>query len=189
MIKNRNFSDELEVRTLCDLACNIRNLPKGALTTDIPEICKSQKQKYVLPRAVISNIARLHARIHPDVIADVLGKDRTTILAYRTIHKNQYETWGDYNHLFSKMLKGYNDIRKSKTSFKDPDELYNHLSLSGFIFSSSPQGYISINTPLFTTCINTSLEDCGDNMEIIRLALLDYEIDSIKLKINEKFTK
>mgnify|MGYP001605139326 FL=1 len=189
MIKTKHFSDELEVRKLCDLACNIRNLPNGALTTDIPETCTSRELKYTLPRTVVSNIARLHGRIHPDIIAEVLGKDRTSIYHYKKLHETQLKTWADYRVLFEKLLLGYSILTNSKIKFESSTELFNHLREAGVIFSGNPTAIIEINTGKFITYINTDIRNCGTNMEIIRLALSDYEIISINLKIDETFIK
>ncbi len=188
-MKKQNFSDELEVRDLCDIACEIRNLPKGSLTIDSPRTCKSRKQKYTLPRSVVSNIARLHGRIHPEIIADVLGKHRTSIYAYKRIHEGLLNSWEDYRFLFEKILNRYSEIKKSKLKFKDPEELINHIREAGVLFSNKPSAFIEIKTRDFSVIINTDLRDCGTNLEIIRVALNSYEFDSLKLNIDEKYIK
>ena len=78
---------------------------------------------------------------------------------------------------------------ESKIKFESSDELFNHLREAGVIFSANPTAIIEVNTGGFITYINTDIRNCGTNMEIIRLALSDYEIISINLKIDETFIK
>ncbi len=183
------MTDKQIVKDLCQLVCAIRGLAKGSLTKDLLYTVKSQEQKFVMPRMVVSNVARIHNRIHPDTIAYVLGKHRTTILAYRGVHENQLQTWHDYRMLFEKVLQKQQDLSDSKTQFSDVQELRSHLINAGVIFSNDPNTFIDVNTGKFTTCINTDLKNVGSNMEIIRIALQNYKFESINLTIDEKFIK
>ncbi len=190
MRKNEHSTDLLEVKKICDIVCNIRGIPEGSITTDAPkEIAKSHEEKYALPRAVASNVSRLHGRIHQETIAEVLGRHRTSIYAYQRIHEQQLNSWQDYRKLFEKTLQKYEQYKKSYHTFIDKEHLLEHLKNHNIKISEKPNAYIHITTSQFKIKLNTDLKYCGTNMEIIRICTKDYDIKKILLKIDEKFTK
>jgi len=73
-------------KNLCNLTTELVGLPKGSLSN------RSREQKYQIPRAVISVIARQEENIHRDIIGKGIDRDRTCINHYEKFHKANYKS-------------------------------------------------------------------------------------------------
>ena len=68
-----NMTDREKFETLCTLTTNLVGLQEGSLMD------KTRKHSVQIPRMVASVIGRLE-KIHPDIIADVINRHRTSII-------------------------------------------------------------------------------------------------------------
>ena len=78
------MTDREKFETICDLTTHTVGLQQGSLAY------KTRKQELVHSRMIASVIAIKNIGIHPDTIAYVIKKDRTSILYYYKMHKHNY---------------------------------------------------------------------------------------------------
>ena len=175
-----NITQEQDVMDIAEIATNVCGLERGSLSE------KSRALKFTLPRTVVSNIARIDKGIHFDIIAKVLNRDRCSIYHYQKIHKENYRTWPDYRILFNNIYESYTMMRDTKKQFLDVQDLRAHLIRSGVVFSDKPDVFIDVSTGVFTTSINTDYKNLSNNMEIIRIAMQGYQIQSIDINYQDK---
>ena len=83
------MTDKEKFETLCDLTTKTVGLQQGALKLE------KRKQELVYSRMIASFIGIKNIKIHPDTIADVIKKDRTSILYYYKMHKCFMNGYGD----------------------------------------------------------------------------------------------
>jgi len=166
MIKE-GITDKKEVKELCDIATNIVGLEQGSL------ISKSRKQPYTLARQVVSNIC-LHNGLHFETIAKVLNRDRTSIYHYQRKHENNFKTWVQYRTLFTKVFNTYKESKKEQKTFLTNQDLRTHLFRNG-VNTSEGNIYIIVKSGLLKTSIKTSYKDFSNQLEKIRIALIDYQ--------------
>ena len=166
MIKE-GITDKKEVKELCDIATNIVGLEQGSL------ISQSRKQPYTLARQVVSNIC-LHNGLHFETIAKVLNRDRTSIYHYKRKHQHNFKTWSQYRTLFTKVFNTYKESKKEQKTFLTNQDLRSHL-LSNGVKTSIGEVFIIIKSGVLKTSINTSYKDFSNQLEKIRIALLDYQ--------------
>ena len=164
-----NITDEQEVEDLCHIATQICGLRKGSLSS------KSRKKDLQLPRSIVSNIARIEKCIHYNVIAKVLNRDRCSIYYYEGSHKGNYQFDPPYRVLFNKIYNAYNEIKGSKKTFMKDADLKSFLLSSGVTESVKHQVYINIICSKSNTTIITDYRSFSDQLELIRLALTDYD--------------
>ena len=166
MIKE-GITDKKEVKELCDIATNIVGLEQGYL------ISQSRKQPYTLARQVVSNIC-LHNGLHFETIAKVLNRDRTSIYHYKRKHQHNFKTWSQYRTLFTKVFNTYKESKKEQKTFLTNQDLRSHL-LSNGVKTSIGEVFIIVKSGVLKTSINTSYKDFSNQLEKIRIALLDYQ--------------
>ena len=99
-------------KNLCNLTTELVGLPKGSLSN------KSREQKYQVPRAVISMIARLENNVHQAVIAKELNRDRSLIYHYEKMHKSNYRTYEKYRKTYIEVYIAYCNNKKQNKVFK-----------------------------------------------------------------------
>ena len=166
MIKE-GITDKKEVKELCDIATNIVGLEQGSL------ISKSRKEPYTLARSVVSNIC-LHNGLHFETIAKVLNRDRTSIYHYKKRHEHNFKTWSQYRTLFTKVFNTYKENIKEQKTFLNNQDLRTHLFRNG-VNTSEGGIYIIVKSALLKTSIKTSYKDFSNQLEKIRIALIDYQ--------------
>jgi hypothetical protein len=164
-----NITDEQEVQDLCHIATQICCLRKGSLSY------KSRRKELQLPRTVVSNIARIEKCIHYTVIAKVLKRDRCSIYHYESNHQDNYEGWKEYRLLFNRIYNAYNDIKCSKKKFMQAQDIKSYLKSKGVKESLDSKVFISVICEDIKTIIKTDYKNFSDTLELIRLALIDYD--------------
>ena len=142
------ITDTKEVKDLCNIATEIVGLEQGSLTS------KSRKEPYALARQVVANIC-LKNGIHFVTIAKVLNRDRSNIYHYQKKHADNFKLWAQYRNLLTKQ------------------DLRNHL-LSNGVKTSTGEVFIIVKSGVLKTSIRTSYKDFSNQLEKIRIALLDY---------------
>ena len=164
-----NMTAEDNFKNLCDLATSLVGLPKGSLSI------KNRKIKYLVPRAVVSMIARLEDKTHREVIAKVLDRNRTSINHYERTHSANYSSFPYYRDSFNKIYNAYVDIKESKKTFIDLHNLKDHLRREGVKHSSNHQTTIRITSGKFGTDIKVSYRQFYNQLELCKLALQNYQ--------------
>ena len=79
-IYHSNMTDREKFETICDLTTQIVGLQPGSLAY------KTRKQEVLIPRMVASVIGIMTKDIHPTIIAEIIKKDRTSVLHYMSCH-------------------------------------------------------------------------------------------------------
>ena len=165
MIKEKTFI------SLCNLTTEIVGLPKGSLS------CKSRKQIYQVPRAVVSVVARLEEDIHQTVIAKELKRDRSLIYHYEKMHEANYKTFKKYRDLFIEVSKTYASIKNKKPKFKNTKRLKDFLTENNIISSEVYQTTLNVRVGNFDVDLKLSYKDFYNVIEIIKFALADYDYE------------
>jgi len=164
------MTDKIKFELICDLTTDIVGLHKGALSN------KTRKQTIHIPRMVASVVARLINDIHPTIIADVLERDRTSVLHYEKSHKHNYASFPKYRDIFNLIYNSYILIQKSKKLFHNNDSLRMFLVKSGIkITSKKPQVKIKVKSGKAKYIVYTNYFDFSNNVDIIKDVLKDYE--------------
>ena len=133
MICHFNMIAEDNFRNLCNLTTSLLGLRKGSLAF------KSRAQKYQVPRSVVAVVARMVDDIHPTVIAKEIKRDRVSIYHYEKTHKSNYRSFPKYREIFNKVFNAYSNIKGSKKTFSDLDNLKQHLKDNGVVSSDKHQ--------------------------------------------------
>jgi hypothetical protein len=162
-------------KNLCNLTTEIVGLEEGSLS------CKSRKKKYQIPRAVASMVGIIKSGIHFTVIAAEINRDRSLIYHYQKNHKSEYKSYPEYRDLFNKVYKAYTSIQESKPCFTNADELREHLRVFGIYSNNNPQVKIKVISGKVSVMYKFSYQDFSGKLEIIKLALKEYDMD---FKIN-----
>ena len=166
------MSDLENFINLCNLTTKIVGLAEGDLAL------RSRKKKYQTPRAVASAVAVLKSKIHYNVIAKVLKRDRTLINHYMKNHKGEYRSHPAYRDLFNTVYTAYENIQNAKPSFQDAEALREHLRTYGIYDCKKPQVKIKIISGKVSCRYNFSYQDFSGKLEICRLALENYDMET-----------
>ena len=161
------ITDIKEVKELCDIATEIVGLEQGSLSS------KSRKEPYALARPVVANIC-LNKGIHFVTISKVLNRDRSSIYHYQKKHAYNFKSWLQYRSLFTKVFNTYKESKKEQKTFLTKQDLRSHL-LSNGVNTSNGEVYIIVKSGVLKTSIRTSYKDFSNQLEKIRIALLDYQ--------------
>ena len=163
MTPTKNF------KTLCSLATELLELPEGALAY------KSRKHIYVAARSAVSCIARMVDSTHEKIIAKEINRDRTTVYHYDRSHEGYYKSWKLYRDTFNKIYNAYTNHKNSKGTFLHLTHLQNHLKEFGVKHSAINQQSIRVISGDLTVDIILSFKDFYAQLELIKLALKDYQ--------------
>jgi|TARA_R110000764_G_scaffold145512_1_gene233312 hypothetical protein len=166
------MTDEMNFRNLCNLTTEIVGLEEGSLS------CKSRQKKYQIPRAVASMVGFLKSGIHFNVISKEIGRDRTLLYHYKHYHKANYQSYPPYRDLFNKVYRAYTCIQDAKPSFEDNDHLRQHLRTFGIYDSNLKQVKLKVISGKTSVKYNFSYEEFSGKLEICKLALKDYDMDT-----------
>ena len=169
MIAEDNF------RNLCNLTTSLLGLRKGSLAF------KSRAQKYQVPRSVAAVVARMVDDIHPTVIAKEIKRDRVSIYHYEKTHKSNYRSFPKYREIFNKVFNAYSNIKGSKKTFSDLDNLKQHLKDNGVVSSDKHQTTLRISSGKVQADIKVSYRDFYNQLEKCKFALTDcnYNLEII----------
>ena len=164
------MTDKEKFENICDLTTQLVGLQKGSLTL------KTRQQSYHIPRMVAVMIGRIAKDIHPTILADVIDRDRTSILHYEKTHKHNYATYPKYRDIFNKIYNAYAEIEGNKKLFDSTDSLRMYLVKSGIkITSNKPQVKIKIQSGKIKYMLPTNYFDFSTNVDIIKDKLKDYD--------------
>ena len=167
--------EEINFKILCDLTTNLVGLSKGSLSY------KSRKQKYQVPRAVASVVARMIDETHRTTISKELKRDRSLIYHYEKMHESNYRTFPKYREVFNKVYNAYSNIQGSKRTFVDAKQLKIYLRDNGIESSEKHQTTIRVTSGRIATDIKVSYKDFYDQLEKCKFALTDcnYNLEII----------
>tara|TARA_R110002020_G_scaffold103775_1_gene243293 strand:+ start:351 stop:866 length:516 start_codon:yes stop_codon:yes gene_type:complete len=163
------MTDREKFETICDLTTNTVGLQQGSLAY------KTRKQELVYSRMIASVIGIKNTGIHPDTIADVIKKDRTSILYYYKMHKHNYSSTKKYRDFFNKVYAAFNNSENIKLVFKNRDELCEFLINAGVKISTNADIKLKIKSGKAVYKLPTTYLQMDYNTEIINKALKDYD--------------
>lgn len=172
MAKYIRLTEDDTVRNLVAIATEVMDLSEGAICS------KSRKLEIQMPRMVVSNICRLEHGIHPEVIAHVLDRDRTSIYHYEKQH-NDLEKWKPYIETYFKVITRYaekNMIEKLK--FNTKEQLKEFLENEGIDFNvKNPQVTIEVKThiPRMSVEVPAIYSNFSDVVKDLKTLLQSYE--------------
>jgi|TARA_R110002020_G_scaffold110222_8_gene254647 hypothetical protein len=167
--------EEMNFKILCDLTTNLVGLSKGSLSY------KSRKQKYQVPRAVASVVARMIDETHRTTISKELKRDRSLIYHYEKMHESNYRTFPKYREVFNKVYNAYSNIQGSKRTFVDAKQLKIYLRDNGIENSEKHQTTIRVTSGRISTDIKVSYKNFYDQLEKCKFAMTDcnYNLEII----------
>lgn len=167
--------EEINFKILCDLTTNLVGLRKGALSH------KSREQKYQVPRAVASVVARMIDETHRTIIAKELKRDRSLIYHYEHMHKSNYRSFPKYREMFNKVYNAYSNLQGAKRTFVDANELKQYLRENGVTNSEKQQTIIRVISGRVQCDIKVSYRDFYDMLEKCKFAMTDcnYNLEII----------
>ena len=162
---------EKQFKNLCNLATDLVGLPEGSLSV------KSRKQMYQIPRAIVSVIARLEDKTHHDIISKLLGRHRTLIYHYEKSHKANFRSFPKYRELYSKILNAYVDTKGEQKQFLSQSSYEQYLQENSIYSSETYQVKVNLKVQKFSIDLKFSHKDFYNQMELIKLALKDYNYE------------
>ena len=167
--------EELNFKILCDLTTSIVGLRKGSLSY------KSRKQKYQVPRAVASVVARMVDETHRSIIAKQLNRDRCLIYHYEKMHESNYRSFPKYREIFNKIYNAYSNIQGAKRTFVDSNQLKTYLRDNGSTNSDKHQTTIRIISGRGEVDIKVSYRDFYNQLENCKFVMTDcnYNLEII----------
>ena len=171
------MTDREKFETICDLTTYTLGLQKGSLAF------KTRKQEILVPRMVATVIGRISKDIHPTIIADIINKDRTSVIHYMKYHKSNYASFPYYRNIFNKVWKAYNELEKIKLIFADEKQMERYLLDAGVKIVTKPQVKIKVLCGKYKYLIDTTYLDFSNNINIIKNSLkhYDYSYDIITI--------
>ena len=141
MTYRSNITDKEKFEHICNLTTSLVGLRKGSLCH------KSREQKYQVPRAVASVVARMIDETHRTTIAKELKRDRSLIYHYEKMHESKYNAilGGKYREVFNKVYNAYSNLQGAKRTFVDARQLEIYLRENGIKNNRNYNGRCSIN--------------------------------------------
>jgi hypothetical protein len=171
MIYLSKMTDKENFKNLCNLTTQLVGLPKGSLSK------KSREQKYQIPRAVISMIARLEENIHQTVIAKELKRDRSNIYHYEKFHQANYISFPKYRETFINVYIAYCNQKKKKKYFTTQASFHKFLDKHKINSSPTYNSELILRSGNFYVNLQLSHQDFYNVIEIIKFALKDYHYE------------
>lgn len=164
-MKGVNITDQLEVMSIMEIACQVCGITKDDIRS------QSRKRKVQVPRTIISNIARVDKGIHPEIICRTINRDRCSIYHYENVHKNSYEGWKYYRELFNKVYNAYSDIQYSKNKFLFDEDIRHLLISNGVTESKIPNVFITVTCDDKSSVIKTDYSGFSPQLDLIKQIL------------------
>ena len=162
------MTEELNFKAICDLTTNVMGLPEGSLAL------KSRKRTLQAARSIAGYIARTEEDINRKVIAKVLNKTRAMTYHYENKHKKNFKHCAVYRKTFEKIYKEYKNVDNSKDIFLDKDFMKNYLLQNGVIETLKSDVKLEVKSGGIKCLIKTSYFDFNNQLENIKLALINY---------------
>ena len=166
------ITDVDEVEKMVIIAEKLCNLPPQSLCRRV------RTHDILMPRMVVSNIARYEREIHYSTIAEVLNHDRCSIYHYEKTHEQNYKYWTDYRNLFNNIVTSISDYKKSNTidnTIKENKDLKNYI-LDNTTIKENKAGKVFISVKLndLHTDIQTNYRDFSSTLKKIQYCMSDY---------------
>jgi len=165
------MTDKQTFKNLCSLTTELVGLPEGSLS------CKSREQKYQIPRAVISIIARQEENIHRDIIGKGINRDRTCINHYEKCHNMNYKSYPKYRKAFIDIYIAYCNVKKQKKYFKTQLAFEKFIEKNNICSSENYHTELALRAGNFYVTLKLSHQDFYNVIEIIKFALKDYHYE------------
>jgi len=171
------MTDREKFEHICDLTTEIVGLQQGSLAFN------TRKQEVLIPRMVASVIGIISKDIHPTTIADIIKKERTSVLHYKNSHKSNYASFPYYRNIFNKVYDAYTESEKIKVVFPNRHELCKCLIDAGIKIAAKPQVKIKITSGNAKYMLPTTYLEFSKNIDIIKNAFreVDYSTEIITL--------
>mgnify|MGYP003648880330 CR=1 FL=1 len=170
------MTDREKFESICNLTTKLVGLHQGALSD------RTRKETIHVPRMVASVVGRLVNDIHPTIIADVICRDRTSVLHYYKLHTHNYASFPKYREVFNTVYYAYSELKKSKKVFESKDDMRMFIVKSGVkVTLIKPQVDIIIKSKNIIFKVKTDYLHCSENIIILKDALKDYEY-SLEIK-------
>jgi len=171
------MTDREKFETICDLTTQIVGLQQGSLAY------KTRKQEVLVPRMVATVIGIMTKDIHPTIIAEIIKKDRTSVLHYMSCHKSNYASFPYYRNTFNKVYNAFTEAEKIKVVLSSRDEICRLLIDAGIKISAKPQVKIKITSGKANYTLPTTYLEFSKNIDIIKQSLteVDYSTEIITL--------
>lgn len=163
------MTDREKFENICDLTTQIVGLQPGSLAY------KTRKQEVLVPRMVATVIGIMTKDIHPTIIAEIINKDRTSVLHYMSSHKSNYASFPYYRNTFNKVYNAFTEAENIKLVFKNRDELCEFLINAGVKISPNADIKLKIKSGKAVYKLPTTYLQIDYNTEIINKALKDYD--------------
>lgn len=163
------MTDREKFEQICDLTTEIVGLRQGDLALDI------RTHKYLIPRKVATVIGRMIKDIHSEIIADIIKKDRTTVLHYMNKHQVDYKSFPLYRDTFNKVYAAYDKSEKIKLVFFENEIMARYLLNAGIKIVAKPQLRIKVISGKCKYLVPTNYLDFSNNINIINNSLKEYD--------------
>jgi len=165
------MTDRQNFKNLCNLTTELVGLPKGSLT------CRSREQKFQIPRAIISVIARQEENIHRDIIGKGIGRDRTCINHYEKFHASNYKSYERYRKAYIDIYIAYCNQKKQKKYFKTQEGFQKFLDKHNINSSEKFSTELALRSGKFYVILQLSHKDFYNVIEIIKFALKEHHYE------------
>jgi len=165
------MTQEDNFKNLCNLTTELVGLPKGSLSN------RSREQKYQVPRAVISMIARLEDNVHQTVIAKELNRDRSLIYHYEKMHQSNYRTYEKYRKTYIEVYIAYCNNKKQNKVFKTQASFKKYLDKNNIVSTETYNTELALRSGNFYVNLKLNYKDFYNVIEIIKFALKDYHYE------------
>jgi hypothetical protein len=163
-----NMTEETNFKAICGIATTVLGMPQGSLSL------RTRKRPIQVARAASAYIAMSEDKIHRNVIAKVLNRDRAVTYHYESMHKKMYATCSIYRNTFNKIYLAYKNIDDAKDIFIDKDFMKNHLLKNGVKETKDYNVTLEVKSGSVTCNIETSYFDYTNQIEFINIALKEY---------------
>jgi len=162
------MTEELNFKTICGIATTALGMPQGSLSL------KTRKRPIQVARAATAYIAMKEDKIHRNIIADVLKRDRAVTYHYQYMHKKLYASCELYRNTFNKIYLAYKNIDDSKDIFIDKDFMRKHLIKNGVKETKNYDVILKVKSGSVACKVKTSYFDYSNQIENVNLAMKNY---------------
>ena len=168
MICHFKMTEELNFKAICNLTTKVMGLPTGSLST------KSRKRQLQVSRSIAAYIGLTEEKIHRNVIAKVLDRDRCVTYHYEITHKKNFQHCIVYRNTFKKIYKKYKHVDGKKDIFISGKHMKNYLLQNKVYESRKSDVKLEVKSGEAICIIHTTYFDFSNQVESIKLALANY---------------
>ena len=162
------MNEETNFKAICDIATTVLGMPLGSLSL------KTRKRPIQVARAASAYIAMSEDKIHRNVIAKVLNRDRAVTYHYERSHDKNFQHCNVYRKTFEKVYKKYKDVDGEKDMFITGKYMKKYLLQNRVYESRNSDVKLLITSGQAKCTIYTNYFDYTNQIEFINIALKDY---------------